>query len=123
MPTTTESTRTVTKGDVEKGKVTTAIIPYVQNADEEDKEPEKIEVKLPNGNKVYLPFIKESADPELFLTRSIAAKLNLTKDLKMQFQAEELERVIKNIRLKLPNWNKILVALVHSNNSPQTPPL
>jgi hypothetical protein len=96
MPAPTDTTRTVTKADVEKGKVTTAIIPYVPIVDEEDKDPDKTEVKLPNGNKVYLPFIQESADHEQFLTRSIAAKLNITKDLKMQFQAEELERVIKN---------------------------
>ena len=88
MPTTTDTARTVTSRDVEKGKVTTAIIPYVQNADEEDKDPDKTEVKLPNGNKVYLPFIQESADPEQFLKRSIAAKHNLMKDLKMKFQSE-----------------------------------
>jgi hypothetical protein len=96
MPAPTDTTRTVTKADVEKGKVTTAIIPFVQIVDDEDKDPDKTEVKLPNGNKVYLPFIQESADPEQFLTRSIAAYLNIMKDLKMQSQAEELERVIKN---------------------------
>jgi small-conductance mechanosensitive channel len=37
-----------------------------------------------------------SANIESFATRSIAAKLNLMKDLDYQNQAEELERVIKN---------------------------
>jgi hypothetical protein len=69
----------------------------VQNVDEEDKDSDKVDVKLPNGNKIYLPFITVSANIESFATRSIAAKLNLLKDLDYQNQAEKLERVIKNI--------------------------
>jgi hypothetical protein len=60
MPTTTDTTRTVNSRDVERNNVTTAVIPYVQDVDKEDKDSDKVEVKLPNGNKIYLPFITVS---------------------------------------------------------------
>ena len=120
MPTTTDTTRTVNSRDVERNNVTTAVIPYIPYVDEEDKDSDKVEVKLPNGNKIYLPFITVSANIESFATRSIIAKLNLMKDLDYQNQAEKLERVIKNINNIINDLKKIInrknILVIHTNS-------
>jgi hypothetical protein len=41
---------------VERNNITTAVIPYVQITDKADKDPYSVEVTLPNGNKISIPF-------------------------------------------------------------------
>ena len=92
MSETRTTTRAVTSRDVERNNVTTAVLPYVPNIDEADKDPDTVEVQLPNGNKISIAFITLSANLESFATRSIVAKTNVLMDLQYKAQAEKLEK-------------------------------
>lgn len=101
MSETRTTTRAVTSRDVERNNVTTAVLPYVPNVDEADKDPDTVEVKLPNGNKISIPFITLSANLESFATRSIVAKTNVLMDLQYKAQAEKLEKGMRDIDNKI----------------------
>ena len=101
MSETRTTTRAVTSRDVERNNVTTAVLPYVPNIDEADKDPDTVEVKLPNGNKISIAFITLSANLESFATRSIVAKTNVLMDLQYKAQAEKLEKGMRDIDNKI----------------------
>ena len=95
------TTRTVRREDVERNNITTAVIPYVSIIDEADKDPETVEITLPNANKISIPFITLSTNLESFAMSLIVAKTNVLKDLQYKAQAEKLERAMRDTNIKI----------------------
>jgi hypothetical protein len=91
------------KEEVEKGIHGTVVeLPFVPIQDEEAESTAKdITVKLPNDTKKTITEIAQSANKELFLTRSIVVKNYVEKDLGLYTEAEEHEKEMEKCQIDI----------------------
>ena len=99
----TKSNKGLKKEDVEKGIHGTVVeLPFIPIQDEEAESTAKdITVKLPNDTKKTITEIAQSANKELFLTRSIVVKNYVEKDLGLYTEAEEHEKEMEKCQIDI----------------------
>ena len=85
----TKSTKVLKKEEVEKGNSGAGVeLPYVPIVDEEaESNAQDVTVKLPNDTRTTITKIVHSANKELFLSRSIAVKNHIIKNLGLYDEA------------------------------------
>jgi N-acetylmuramoyl-L-alanine amidase CwlA len=101
-----KSTKGLKKEEVEKGIHGTVVeLPFVPIQDEEAESTAKdITVKLPNDTKKTITEIAQSANKELFLTRSIIVKNYVEKDLGLYAEAEEHEKGLEKCQIDIDQY-------------------